>query len=173
MTAANAPSPYIVQGSTSFASLVPYKAFDNALGTNQYALLSKTGFEFVEIDLGLGGARTMYSYSLAMNTIPEAARAPNTWKVYGSNNAAAFGSGANIFTNWVEIDSRSGQASWGSGETRNFVCATTGTAYRYYRFSVQANNGDGSWTQFAEIYMYEADPVTSTPYYYALSQGLR
>jgi hypothetical protein len=60
---------------------------------------------------------------------------------------------------WTTIDTRTGQTSWGSGEARNFVLGSTPAAARYFKIVVTANNGDTSYTDFGEIYLYLAAVV--------------
>jgi len=86
-----------------------------------------------------------------VNTIPEANRAPNAWTMLGSNDG----------TNWDTLDTRSAQTAWSSGEARTFACATTSTAYRYFRLNITANNGD-TYLEVAELYLYEFISATGS-----------
>jgi hypothetical protein len=89
--------------------------------------------------------KKLHSYSVKVNSVPEASRAPNTWKMQGSNDAET----------WTDLDTVSGQASWGSGELRYFQCDTYTTEYQYFRINITANNGDGTYVQIQELYLYE------------------
>lgn len=60
-------------------------------------------------------------------------RSPGAWKIYGSNDAAAFGSAADDLTHWTELDSRSDK-TWSSAYEMHQYDFVNTTAYRYYRF---------------------------------------
>lgn len=66
-------------------------------------------------------------------------RAPNTWKVFGSNDG----------TTWTEIDSRS-SVTWETYEIKTFPLNTPG-AYSHYRFRFTANNGDVNALEFFKM----------------------
>lgn len=66
-------------------------------------------------------------------------RAPNTWKVFGSNDGTA----------WTEIDSRS-SVTWKTYEIKTFPLNTPG-AYSHYRFRFTANNGDKNALEFFKM----------------------
>jgi hypothetical protein len=59
-------------------------------------------------------------------------RDPKNWTLAGSNDEA----------NWVALDTRTDESFAGRNETREFTFNSP-TAYKYYRFYITANNGDG------------------------------
>jgi hypothetical protein len=61
--------------------------------------------------------------------------APRTWRFEGSHDG----------TNWITLDSRVGEISWGPRE-RRFYLFTNTTSYITYRITLLANNGDPSDT---------------------------
>ena len=65
-------------------------------------------------------------------------RDPKTWTLNGSNDG----------TNWTTLDTKTNQTFASRGLTRLFSITNT-TAYRYYRLTITANNGDGLF-QLAE-----------------------
>ena len=69
-------------------------------------------------------------------------RAPNTWTVSGSLTGED--------GSWTELDSRSGETKWATGEVRTYRFAND-TAYKYYKFNCTANNGDNTYLQLYEI----------------------
>jgi len=73
---------------------------------------------------------------------------PAAWNLLGSNNG----------TSWTTLDSRSGQVSWGSQETRSYSFVNV-DAYSYFRLDVSAVNGS-SLTALSEltIYVDSSDP---------------
>ena len=66
-------------------------------------------------------------------------RSPGAWKIYGANDAAAFGSDADDLALWTEIDSRSGEAWSANYEMHQYDFVNT-QAYRYYRFCATESN---------------------------------
>jgi hypothetical protein len=58
-------------------------------------------------------------------------RAPSSWTFQGWDGA-----------DWVDLDSRSAESSWGGGETRFFEF-TNVTAYQKYRLKMNGTNGSG------------------------------
>lgn len=71
-------------------------------------------------------------------------RSPKNWTFQGSNDG----------TNWTTLDTRTNQTGWAGKEVRTFDCSSTGS-YLHYRWNVTANNGNGSYSEVGECYMYE------------------
>ncbi len=153
MTSDSAPSPYVAAGSAEFGAFLAYKAFDGGTGIGQYALCTGGGVCWFSLDIGSGNAYILLTYDVQVNTIPEASRAPKDWTMEGSNDNSS----------WTTVDTVTSQTSWGSGETRSFTCDTQTTAYRYFRLNVTANNGDGTFTQLAELFLYTDIPINLSP----------
>lgn len=82
-------------------------------------------------------------------------RPPSEWTFLGSTDGA----------NWVPLTAQTRQTGWTKGEFRYFSFPNT-TAYRHYRLSITANNGD-TYTQFAHLEYYhvtpEIDPARDRP----------
>lgn len=111
------------------------------------------GVDWLALDTG--GSYKLYSYTIGTNTnsdvSAEVQRAPNAWTLQGSPDG----------TTWTTVDTRSGETGWASGEARNYVCATSTTAYRYFRVNITANNGDATYTQIGELYLFTSSVVIS------------
>lgn len=80
-------------------------------------------------------AVTAYSLTSAADT-PE--MDPKDWTLYGSNDN----------TTWTELDAQTNQLFAARKEEKSYE-VDNATSYRYYRLSVEANNG-GAATQIAE-----------------------
>lgn len=149
MTSDTAPSPYVASASAEYGGYEAYRAFDGVI--DQYAIISgTTGW----LQLDLGSAQVVGSYAIQANNIPEPARCPNTWTLQGSS--------VSDFSSYTTLDSQSGQASWGSGEKRSFTISSP-ASFRYYRINVTANNGDSSYIDFGEVYLYAPPIYMLTP----------
>lgn len=90
-------------------------------------------------DFGEGGEVCVDSYKLtASGTASTApARAPKTLTFYGSQDGST----------WTELDPQRTETGWSASETRTFTFDNT-TAWRYYRLSIGANNGDANALEF-------------------------
>jgi hypothetical protein len=147
LTSRSSHLPFEVLASSRFSGTYDeYKAFEGNVGGGQYWIAS-TSTGWIQIHIATGDKQILASYDVKVNTIPEPNRAPKDWTMKGSNDG----------TNWTIIDTVTNQTSWGSGESRNFVCDDVTTAYSYFRLDVTANNGDGL-LEIAEIYLY-SDPL--------------
>lgn len=72
-------------------------------------------------------------------------RGPHDWTLQGSNDKGT----------WTTLDTVTGEASWTAAETRTYTCDTVTTAYQFFRLNITANNGDATYTEIGELYMYE------------------
>jgi hypothetical protein len=74
--------------------------------------------------------------------------------------------GSNDNSSWTTVDTITGETFASRGLRKEYTCDTPGTtAYRYYRLYINANNGNGSITQLAEIQLYRlADPIAVDTY---------
>lgn len=142
MTSNTAPSPYVASASSTYDATFnnASKAFNGTVGLNGYWLSAGSATGWLQIDLAT--ARTVVSFAVQVNTIPEPNRAPKDFTLKGSNDGSAFTTVATV-TN---------QTSWTSGQTRTFTVTSPGS-YRYYRLDVTANNGD-VYLQVGELYLY-------------------
>ena len=81
MTANNAPSPYVTSASGSEgSSFYPHRCFDN--DTTRYWVSAASwsggsGSDWLKIDMG-ANAKSLVSYSIQVNTIPEPDDSPTT-----------------------------------------------------------------------------------------------
>lgn len=151
MTTNSAPSPYVASASTESSSyFLANKAFDNVVGSNQYWLASESSGW---LKIYIAASWLLDNYSIRVNTIPEATRAPKDWTMEGSLDG----------TNFSTLDTITNQTGWGSGETRNFVCSSRGVPYTYYRLNISANNGSAI-LQVGELYLYGDIPQSNTNY---------
>jgi hypothetical protein len=73
---------------------------------------------------------------------------PKTWTMEGSNNGS-------IMDDDRHRHERDRMDILGWSDIRAYARATTSaTAYRYFRLNITANNGDATYTQVAELYLY-------------------
>lgn len=153
MTSNSDPAPYVAAASTCYCFGIgfPYQAFDGNSG-GSYWLGTNGGADWLRIDLGSGNSKALSYYEITVNSVPEPTRAPKNWTMEGSTDA----------TSWTVLDTIVGETSWSSGETRSFICdSPNGTPYRYYRINITANNGDATYTQIGELYLYEEAVATT------------
>jgi hypothetical protein len=151
MTAYNAPSPYVVTQSAGTGYL-PFTS-----GGGDWNTSGVTGW--LEIDLGAAShIVTNYSIRGTSYGTNTGTYGPNAWVLEGSNDGST----------WDLLDTVTGQTGWTVSEVRNFTCDAATTAYRYYRYTISANNGaDHTATQ--QLYLYYAgttetwSPATRTP----------
>lgn len=148
MSGSSTPSPYVASASSFLADFDPWKAFDGNYSYGQYCLLN-SGTRWLKIDLGSGNAFLAKTYSVRVNSVPEPNRAPKDWVFQGSNDNST----------WDTLDTQTNQTGWTSGQMRTFNCAVQEQMYRYFRIHITANNGDGSYTQVAELYMDGEDSI--------------
>ncbi len=147
MTSDSAPSPYVASASSEFSSSLAFEAFDRVTsGFGSYWIGTGGGVDWLKLDLGSGTTKILGVYDIQVNTIPEAARAPKNWTMQGSNDNST----------WTTVDTQTNQTSWENGQIRSYTCATQTTAYRYFRLNITANNGDTTYTQIDEMWLYES-----------------
>lgn len=143
MTSENAPSPFIAEASTTndYTSYPAWKAFDGVKNTPNTGWRPSSLYQaWLMIDLGI--PKTISKYNLVATEWTNATL--KGWKIQGSNNK----------TSWIDIDDRSGIATWAAYESRSYDVATPGS-YRYYRLyvpdSTYVYSGDlriGEWELF-------------------------
>lgn len=129
------------------------KAFDDDAGTKW---LHFTGSAtWLKYDLGSGVTKLVTKYALT-SANDDDTRDPKDWELQGSNDNSA----------WTTVDTVTGETFASRGLRKEFVCDTPGTtAYRYWRLYINANNGNGSITQLAEVQLYQlSDPVALDTY---------
>ncbi len=146
MISAFQPYPYTASASSeSSSALAAYKAFEGTVGFAGYWDGTGSGVDSIKLDSGGVDSYFISSYSIQVGTISgSTSRAPKDWVFAGSTNDST----------WTTLDSRTNQTAWSASETRNYVCAGVSTAFRYFRLSVSANNGDATNTEVAEFYLF-------------------
>jgi hypothetical protein len=79
--------------------------------------------------------------------------APKSWTVDGSNDGKT----------WTTVDTRTSETSWTSGQLRTYTCGSpSGTAFRFWRINITANNGNSTNTTIGELYLYTPVSVAAT-----------
>lgn len=79
-------------------------------------------------------------------------RAPKTWTFSGSNDKET----------WTELDSRSNETGWSSGQSRFYNCQSADCQpYTYYKYACTENNGQ-TLVQIHEMYFYDTRVYTVT-----------
>ena len=138
---------YITRSSAFSALFEAFKIFDNSLGANAYWIGTGSGVDWVKIQLGsqIVHRQSLYKYTLYANTIPEATRMVKNWTMEGSNDDST----------WFVLDTQTNQTAWGSGEGRTYICSPgSNRKFLYYKINITANNGDATYTQIGEAYLY-------------------
>ena len=141
LTSDTSHTPFVVSASSAYSFLPEWHAFD---GTATYWIGIGGGVDWLQIDLG--SAKVLGAYAILATT--ELARMPKNWTMQGSNDGAT----------WAVLDTQAGQA-WTNNETLTFRVPVVSAAYRYYRLNITANNGDGTYTDIGELYLYQGTIV--------------
>jgi len=147
MTSDTAPSGLVTYSTYSGGSA--WSCFKDANGEVLYTATSN-------VRLGYGRDEATVSNKYSLTAFTSANRAFKDWKYQGSNDTTDGSDGT-----WDDLDTVTGETSWGSYEKRTFTC-TNGTAYKHYRVLVSANNGDGTYMQMAQMEMIEAQLDSGT-----------
>lgn len=142
MTAADTPSPYVISCSTYIGGYESFRAFDWGIGAGGWLANATTGW--LQVDLGAGNTKQLYSYAVRSETSGNTSRSPKNWTMLGSNNG----------TDWDTLDTVTNQTAWSLNEIRSFICDTYTTAYRYFRLNITANNGDGGIVGTGELFLF-------------------
>ncbi|MBA1143184.1 hypothetical protein [Mesorhizobium neociceri] len=108
----------------------------------QNILISGGGDGYVRFRNAGGAQRVVDAYWVtAANQATRAFDYATAWEIQGSNDG----------TNWVTLDTRTGEAGWGNGETRYYEF-TNANAYEYHQFVFSGGGGDdANNTYLAEI----------------------
>ena len=121
------------------------QAFDGNLGTKWLTNTTDRPQTYLQYDYAGTNAYVVSSYSVtSANDAPE--RDPSAWHLLGSNDGGA---------TWTTLDTQSGIAFTGRGQTQTFTVASDG-AYQLYRFQVDAvaNASATTLVQLAELDLY-------------------
>ncbi len=133
MTADNAPSPYVASASKEVVPYLAWQAF--ASGSSTGWISDGAWPQYIQLDTGAGNAWALTGYAIQAAPGALSARAPQAWRVEGSND----------LLRWSTLNTESAQTAWGSSESRSFG-ASGSAAYRYFRVFVTASN-DGTYTE--------------------------
>ena len=165
MTSNTAPSGYTASASSAHSQAPAWGAFQSKLlgaysgvGAGWITNATTTGW----LQIQLPSAVVVSAYELA--SLPQfPARTPAAWTLAGSNDG----------TTWTTIDTQSGQTVdyWQTGATasvtqslpRTFYVLGSATAYAYYRLTITANNGDGSYLAISQFKLLSATPNNFAP----------
>lgn len=145
MTAYNSPAPYVVTESSAYYGVYfGWKCFNGLLGDTQYWLTNSVVSGWVKIDIGSGNDKVLDYYKLQQTNTATPNRMSKDWTMEGSHNGS----------DWDILDTVIGETGWADEEIRTFYCDVKDTAYRYFRINVTDNNGDASYTEIGELYLY-------------------
>lgn len=122
----------------------------NAFQNNGSSRLLKQGLPF-NIMYTFDEPTKVNSYGIkAGGNYFNSSRGVKTWKIYGSNDYTPAGatdstseSAANEAATWVELDSRTNETGWSSGDYR-FYLFDNAVPYKTYKIEVANNNGDAN-----------------------------
>lgn len=115
----------------------------------------------IDYDFGAGNAQVVNAYKLWAGWKQ---RAPKAWTLYGSNNDSAYQ--ADSETDWVAIDSHSGEEDWWqtngnakdyTADDNTYTCDNT-TAYRYYRLKVTERVGSNGYFELVQLEYFDTTP---------------
>lgn len=115
---------------------------------------SEGSSKLIDGDLGSKFLINPYSNTLYMQLSFSKAQRVSAYQLTSGNDAAGRDpknwtiSASNDLTNWITLDTRTGEAFATRKLTKRYDFKNT-ESYKYYRFSVSANNGDGLF-QLAE-----------------------
>ncbi|MCE5185117.1 MAG: discoidin domain-containing protein [Planctomycetaceae bacterium] len=117
------------------------KAFDGNVSTKWFSGSGSGNTGWLQYDFGACKKWVVTRYDLSSaNDVP--ARDPRDWQFQGSNDG----------TNWVVLDTQTGQ-SWASRYFTKQYSVAVPASYQYYRLNITANNGDDD-IQLSEMALY-------------------
>jgi hypothetical protein len=141
MTSYNSNFPMWVDATGAFAGNdEAYELFNTANGggpSGIWVLNGTSGWVFLDTMYPTGETLASYTVTSSNANLP---RTPMTWTLQGSNDNQT----------WTTVDTRTSETAWSASETRSYSVVGA-AAYRSFRFNFTANNGDGSYSQFANI----------------------
>jgi hypothetical protein len=148
MTSDTLPVPLVASATSEYSIYQAYKSF-SATGSGTSGWLAALPMpQSITLDLGPGNGKVLYGYSFWSGST-SSARAVTAWTLYGSNDG----------TTWTALDARSGATYFNTAlYPIGFSAPTSSAAYRYFRFTVTANNGDLSLVGIDQIYLFGVQP---------------
>ena len=127
------------------AGFEAWRAFDKVIanGTGGAGTWISNSTTTGYLQYQFGSAKTIGSYTLT-SANAFAARMASAWTLKGSATGAFAGEE-------TTLDTRSGESSWtAGGQTRSYTIASP-ASFTYYRLTVTANNGDGTFLEIDEM----------------------
>ena len=129
-----------------FESGTAHRLFNNKFTRNDGRFaVSKVNGQYnliVDYDFGEGNEQVIDMYKVyAEPTLGLWSRCPKSWAFYGSNDG----------TTWAELHSCPSETGWSSATVCRTKTFENTTAYRYYRFEITANNGDGDALELTQL----------------------
>lgn len=162
LTSQTSHSPFVTSSSSEFSSSAQaWNCFNGSYTSSSNSWIGTgSGTDWIKIDLGSGVANTLVAYSFVCAITN---RAPKNWTMEGSNDDSS----------WTTVDTRTNITGWKPGtysavsgsdfEIRTFFLSAESAGYRYYRLNITANNGDATYTQITEIYLFGTTGSSSVP----------
>jgi large repetitive protein len=137
--------PYIVSESSTwlFGDFQGSCAFDGS-PANAWVGAWVAGVAWLQLGIGFATTLAGYAIQTSLSGAATAANAPNAWTMQGSVDGVT----------WVVLDTQTGQSGWGAGTIKSYTLSAVSAAYRYFKVVVTANNGDTSYVQIAELYLF-------------------
>ena len=153
MTSNVLPTPYVASASQTRSGFNAYAAFSTTglSGFNPWVtdnVASSTAPSYLEIDIG--AAWVLSSYAVESSST-NGSMMVSAWQLQGSNDEVR----------WTTLDTQTGQTAWANFEIRTYTPSVT-LAYRYFRVYITGNNGSGTNTLIAQLYLYGTSG-TATP----------
>lgn len=144
MTAANAPSPFVVStDSEPYISQPGWKALDGSNATYWTGNFSYGCW--LKIDCGAGNEKTVNAYTMYDAWLTYA----KGWILQGSNDDS----------NWDDLDTQTNQ---NINSSTQYYYFSNSTAYRYYRFFFTDRYGNGGYITVSEIGLFDFDNNSSS-----------
>lgn len=129
-----------------FAGNPTANLFDGNTAT--FWLGTGAGVDTVYLDIGVNKLAVPTSYGVRASNSNVTTRPPKNWTFQASVDGIT----------WDTLDTRTNQTAWSSLQLRSFT-VSTGTWYRFFRLAITANNGDATYTEFGEFYVYGLNPA--------------
>ncbi len=145
--------PASIKGSSNFNSgEIKENLFDNNPSTKWLSNANTPSASApIWVSFQIQTAKAAKAYSL-VSANDSADRDPKSWVFYGSVDGSS----------WVSLDTRSNITFTNRYEQKIFQF-TNNTAYQYYKFEIQANNGNVQMTQFADVNIATLDSSDGVP----------
>lgn len=146
MTNPTTPSPYVVTESDFSGPNMGFYVFNGNLSDGDCFNGNTANTAWIKLDLGVGNSKICHSYAIFILSLGlDITNSPKSWTLQGSNDDS----------NWDIISSQSGIIDWISDETKEFICDTITTPYRYFKMNI-TETVIGSPPLINELYFYEA-----------------